>query len=69
MICKDGLHERIKHIDIYYKYTKQQCKDGNVRVSHCPSTEMPADSLTKLLDKLLHAKVGTLINMVKVPQA
>jgi hypothetical protein len=67
MIRKDGLHERTKHIDVYYKYTKQQCKDGNVRVSHCRGTEMPADGLTKPLDKLLHAKFVTLINMVKVP--
>jgi hypothetical protein len=69
MIRKDGLHERTKHIDVYYEYTKQQCKNGNVRVSHCPGTEMPADGLTKPLDKLLHAKFVTLINMVKVPRA
>jgi hypothetical protein len=69
MIRKDGLYKHTKHIDVYYTYTKQQCKDGNVRVSHCPSNKMPADGLTKPLNKLLHAKFVTLINMVKVPRA
>jgi hypothetical protein len=36
-------------------------------MSYCLGTKMPADSLTKPLDKLLHAKFLTLINMVKVP--
>jgi hypothetical protein len=69
MIRKDGHHERTKHIDVYYKYTTHQYKEGHVTLSHCPGTDMPADGLTKPLDKLLHTKFLQLINMVKVPRA
>jgi hypothetical protein len=69
MIQKDGHHERTKHIDVYYKYTTQQYKEEHITPSHCPGTDMPADGLTKPLDKLLHTKFLQLINMVKVPRA
>ena len=68
MIRKDGHHERTKHIDSYFKYTKQQYKDGNVSIDHLPGVNMPADGLTKPLDKLEHAKFIRLINMVNVPR-
>lgn len=68
MIRKDGHHERTKHIDAYFKYTKQQYKDGNLNLEHLPGVEMPADGLTKPLDRFEHAKFLTLINMVRVPR-
>jgi hypothetical protein len=68
MITKDGHHERTKHIDAYFKYTKQQHKLGTVSLHHLPGVEMPADGLTKPLDKLDHAKFIHLINMVRVPR-
>jgi hypothetical protein len=69
MVCKDGHHERTKHIDNYFKYTKQQYKAGYVTLNHLPSLEMPADGLTKPLDKLDHAKFLRLIRMVTVPRS
>jgi hypothetical protein len=69
MIRKDGHHERTKHIDVYYKYTTHQYKEGHVTLSHCPGTDMPADGLTKPLNKLLHTRFLQLVNMVKVPRA
>jgi hypothetical protein len=67
MITKDGHHKRTKHIDAYFKYTKQQHKLGTVALHHLPCGDMPADGLTKPLDKLDHAKFIHLINMVRVP--
>ncbi|KAI1509284.1 Reverse transcriptase domain protein [Pyrenophora tritici-repentis] len=68
MIRKDGHHERTKHIDAYFKYTKQQYKDGNLKLDYLPGVEMPADGLTKPLDKQEHAKFIGLIDMVNVPR-
>jgi hypothetical protein len=66
MICKDGNHKRTKHIDAYLKYMKQHYKDGNVKLYYVSGANMPADSLTKPLDKNNHAKFLKLINMVTV---
>jgi hypothetical protein len=68
MIRKDGHHERTKHIDAYFKYTKQQYKDGTIKLDHLPGINMPADGLTKPLDKYKHAKFISLIGMVQVPR-
>jgi hypothetical protein len=68
MVRKDGHHERTKHIDNYYRYTKQEYQEGRINLEHIPGIDMPADGLTKPLDKLEHAKFIKLINMVKVPK-
>jgi hypothetical protein len=67
MVRKDGLHEHTKHIDNYYKYTKHEYKNSHILLDHMPSVDMPADGLTKPLDKLQHAKFVCLIDMVRVP--
>ena len=68
MIRKDGYHERTKHIDAYFKYTKQQYKDGTIKLDHLSGVSMPADGLTKPLDRYEHVKFLSLINMVHVPR-
>jgi hypothetical protein len=67
MVRKDGLHECTKHIDNYYKYTKHKYKNGHILLDHMPSIDMPADGLTKPLDKLQHDKFVRLIDKVRVP--
>jgi hypothetical protein len=68
IVRKDGHHERTKHIDNYFKYTKQQYKDGNINLDHIAGVDMPANGLTKPLDKMDHAKFLRLIHMVTVPR-
>jgi hypothetical protein len=67
MVRKDGLHERTKHINNYYKYTEHKYKNGHILLDHMPGIDMPADGLTKSLNKLQHAKFVRLIDMVRVP--
>jgi uncharacterized protein YlbG (UPF0298 family) len=67
IIRKDSYHKRIKHINSYFKYTKQQYKDSNISINYLPSVNMLANSLTKLLNKLEHTKFISLINIVNVP--
>jgi ribonuclease HI len=68
IICKDSHYERTKHIDNYFKYAKQQNKDGNIYLEHLPGVDMPADGLTKPLEKTDHAKFLHLLNMAPVPR-
>ena len=45
------LHTRTKHIDIRYHKIRELVKDGTVAIESCPTEEMVADILTKLLTK------------------
>ncbi len=44
-------HERSKHIDIKFHYTREAVSKGIVHVSHCPTDSMLADVFTKGLAK------------------
>jgi uncharacterized protein YlbG (UPF0298 family) len=67
IICKDSHYKRTKHINSYFKYTKQQYKDSNISINYLSGVNMLADSLTKLLNKLEHTKYISLINIVNIP--
>jgi hypothetical protein len=68
MVRKDGHHERTKHIDNYYRYTKQEYQEGRIYLEHVLDIHMLAEGLTKPLDKLDHARFIKFMNMVKVPK-
>lgn len=40
-------HNRTKHIDIKYHYTRQAVQNGDIQLEYCPSADMLADVLTK----------------------
>ena len=42
-------HARTKHIDIWCHYIHEAVQNGNVDLLYCPSEEMKADLLTKLM--------------------
>ena len=43
-----------KHIDTHYHYTKEQMDAGNIDLHYIPSSENPADILTKALSSHKH---------------
>ncbi|CDF39896.1 unnamed protein product [Chondrus crispus] len=50
----------IRHIDIMYHFVRDAVQRKLVTLYHCPTTEMPADMLTKPLGRVLFEKfVGT----------
>lgn len=43
------LHERSKHIDVCYHYIRDLAEKGKLMIEYIPTTDMPADGLTKPL--------------------
>jgi hypothetical protein len=43
---------RSRHIDLRYHYMRQQVRNGRIKMVHMATTEMPADGLTKGLEKV-----------------
>jgi len=45
-------HGRIKHLDLRFYWLRDAVEDGEICVKYCPTTQMPADLLTKCLKKV-----------------
>lgn len=43
------MHERSKHIDIWFHFLKDLCKEEVVELFHCNTTNQVADIMTKQL--------------------
>ncbi|CAI7827079.1 unnamed protein product [Closterium sp. NIES-54] len=48
---KNGFANRTKHIALRYFFVKDEIEKGRLELSHCPTSEMAADYLTKKLGK------------------
>lgn len=44
-------HQRTKHIDVQYHYTRELVESGALTIGYCPTRQMLADALTKPLNK------------------
>src|SRR6266852_5279991 len=56
-IAKDPLfHKRTKHIDSKYHWVQEKVQAGRFEVEYLPTTEQPADVLTKVLPCAAHEK-------------
>lgn len=47
-------HDRSKHIDIQYHFTRKLVRDGRIGLNYVPTQEMVADILTKALPRAQH---------------
>jgi hypothetical protein len=45
----DNYHAHTKHIDTRYHFIQQTVKDGSIILIYCPTDDMTADILTKVL--------------------
>ena len=59
------VHDRSKHIDIQYHFTRERIKDGSLVLLHVPSSENLADICTKGLPRPSHDHLCTLITGAK----
>ena len=69
LVKNPGHHERTKHIDVAYKYVREEYHNNNATINHIAGIDMPADGLTKPLDKVNHAKFVQLLGLAHVPRA
>jgi len=49
--------KRTRHINIRYFFIKDHVSSGNIKIEHCPTTEMVADFFTKPLQGTLFTKL------------
>ena len=55
LFSKNNINDnRTKHIDTHYHYTKEQMDASNLDLHYIPSSENPADILTKALSSRKH---------------
>jgi hypothetical protein len=57
-------HDRSKHIDIQYHYTRGLVKERRIHLEYIPTTEMLADLLTKPLPRRQHGYLADGIGLV-----
>ena len=61
-------NRRTKHIEIKFHYTREKITNGEIDVNYLPTSEMPADILTKpigpiILEKMLTTFFGHNVNL------
>lgn len=42
-------HKKTKHIDIRYHFVREKVEDNQVVLEYCPTQDMLADNMTKLI--------------------
>jgi hypothetical protein len=61
-VAKDPEHHgRMKHLDLRYFWLRDAVQEGKIQVTHCPTDKMPADLLTKALERV---KVSACVEML-----
>lgn len=60
------LDTKLRHVDIHQHWLRQEVQEGRISVSWVPTTEMPADGLTKVLPKQKHEKFLKQLNLVDI---
>ena len=58
----------LRHINIHNCWLRQEAKKGSFEVKYLPTTEMPADGLTKALDKSKFNQFVAQIGFMSLPE-
>ena len=59
----ESINRRNKRVDVKYHYVRDAIKREIVSLTHCPTTSMPADILTKALGRILFQKFVKLLGL------
>jgi hypothetical protein len=59
-------HTKLKHIDIHHFWLRQEIQTGRLHVTWIPTSHMPADGLTKVLDKNKHKQFCKQLNLIDI---
>jgi hypothetical protein len=64
LIKNPYLHERSKHINIYYYYIQDLEAKKQIVITYIPTNNMVADRLTKPLEKTLFGRFKDIMGLV-----
>jgi RAB protein geranylgeranyltransferase component A len=60
------LATKLKHVDIHHHWLRQEVQDQRLQIDWVPTTEMPADGLTKALSTQKHQAFIQQIGLVDI---
>ena len=63
LVKNPHLHERSKHIDIHYHYIRDLAEKGKLEITYIPTTDMPADGMTKPLARVAFERFKKLLGI------
>ena len=58
----------LRHIDIYHCWARQEAKKGSFEVKYLPTNKMPADGLTKALDRGKFERFIAQLGLILIPE-
>ena len=58
----------LRHVDIHACWARQEAKKGSFGVKYLPTTEMPADGLTKALDRGKYERFVAQLGLTPLPE-
>ena len=59
-------HNRTKHIDVSFHFTRERVGSKEVTVIHCPTSDMIADVMTKALGRVRFQKLRDLLGVMEL---
>lgn len=60
-----GYHTTAKHIDVQYHLVREKLQEKIIDIEFCPTEDMKADALTKILGRTLHEEAMRDLNVVR----
>jgi hypothetical protein len=60
-------HSWTKHLAVPFHYVREQIANGSIKVDYIPTSNMPADGLTKPLTGLAFSKFVEMLGLLPVP--
>ena len=68
LLTKDALNfiMKLKHVNIHNHWLRQEVRTGKIGIFWVPTTEMPADGLTKPLSRQKHEAFIRLLGLVEI---
>jgi hypothetical protein len=57
---------KLKHVDIHQSWVRQEVQEGRLSIEWLPTSEMPADGLTKALPRQKHDEFIRQLRLVDI---
>jgi hypothetical protein len=57
---------KLKHVDIHQSWVRQEVQEGRLSIKWLPTSEMPADGLTKALPRQKHNEFIRQLRLVDI---